>query len=100
MGFLKDWIALVMSCITIVNYAILVNGKLGSNFLPFRGLRQGDLLSPYLFLFCAKSLSSLISKAENKRELQGVAVARDGNKISHLLFVGDRILFYNASLKD
>ena len=52
----------MMQCITSVTYSININGKLSGKITPSRGLRQGDLLSPYLFLLCAKELSDLIKK--------------------------------------
>lgn len=62
--FTNLWIQLVMSCDTRVNYSILLNGKLSYNFTPSRGLQQGDSLSLYFFLFCAKELSSLLNRSE------------------------------------
>uniref|UniRef100_A0A2N9E653 Reverse transcriptase domain-containing protein n=2 Tax=Fagus sylvatica TaxID=28930 RepID=A0A2N9E653_FAGSY len=65
MGFHPKWITLMMECITTVSYSILVNGEPHGYIKPTRGLRQGDPLSPYLFLFCAEGLNSLIQKAKN-----------------------------------
>lgn len=73
-----------MSCVNMVNYSILVNGKPIITFTLLRSLRQGDPLSPYLFLICVEGLSLILSRAEHKGAIQGVATARGGNKISHL----------------
>ncbi|XP_042939495.1 uncharacterized protein LOC122274525 [Carya illinoinensis] len=95
--FCERWVALIMECVSTVSYAILTNGSPGEKFKPTRGLRQGDPLSPYLFLLCAEGLSAMLQSAEETRELKGVAVARGGTKVTHLLFADDCIIFGKAS---
>ncbi|XP_065622526.1 uncharacterized protein LOC136064552 [Quercus suber] len=69
MGFHEKWIKLIMHCITSVSYSILVNGVAYGNIIPTRGLRQGDPISPYIFLLCADGFSSLINDAAGTKEL-------------------------------
>lgn len=61
------------------------------------GLRQGDPLSPFLFLFVADALSALISKSMREDGLQGVKNCRGAHEISHLLFADDSLLFFHAT---
>ncbi|GMI66103.1 hypothetical protein HRI_000279600 [Hibiscus trionum] len=93
MGFSKQWIDLVLKCVSSVSYRIVLNNVPGEIFKPSRGLRQGDPLSPYLFLFCAEGLSALIKAARLRNEFKGVKVGRSGVTLTHLFFADDNILF-------
>ena len=63
MGFDSKWIQLISECISTVSYSVLVNGEPSSVIKPFRSVRQGDPLSPYLFLLCYEGLTQLIKQA-------------------------------------
>ncbi|XP_030939807.1 uncharacterized protein LOC115964686 [Quercus lobata] len=63
---------------------------------PERGLCQGDPLSPYLFLKCATGLQSLLHTAKMEGHIQGVAICRNGPRVSHLFFADDSVLFCRA----
>ena len=65
---------------------------------PTRGLRQGDPLSPYLFLFCVEGLEAILRKAANDGEINGFSLCRRGPKITHLFFADDCLLFCRATL--
>ena len=97
MGFQDRWIGLVMECITTVIYSILVNGEPNGEIKPSRGIRQGDPLSPYLFLLCSEGLDRLIQKATEKGDIQGVSICRNGPKLTHLFFADDSLLFCRAN---
>ena len=86
MGFHEKWVRLVMLCISSVKYWININGTDVGPIIPERGLRQGDPLSPYLFILCVEGLSSLIRDSERKGELHGCKVANGAPVVSHLFF--------------
>jgi hypothetical protein len=96
-GFHASWVQLIMKCISTVSYSALLNGKPTDIIIPERGLRQGDPLSPYLFLLCAKGLSTLLQKSKADHKLCGVAVSRGGPRVNHLLFADDSLLFFRAN---
>ena len=100
MGFHSTWIGWILECVKSVTYSILVNGEPKGHIIPTRGIRQGDPLSPYLFLLCSEGLNGLIEHAVDRKYIEGVSLCRNGPKISHLLFVDDSLLFCRARVRD
>lgn len=94
MGFSPQWI---MLCVETVDYSVLVNGNVTGPIILGRGLRQGDPLSPYLFIICAEGLSALIRKAEARGEINGAKICNNAPIILHLLFAYDCFLFFRAT---
>ena len=100
LGFSSKWIDLVMRCIASVSYSVLINGTACGNITPTRGLRQGDPLSPTLFLICIEGLSALINRAVRDQLLTGISICRGCSRVTHLLFADDSILFCKASVEE
>jgi hypothetical protein len=100
MGFAFKWCSLIMQCITIVRFSILINGQPTAKFTLSRGIRQGDPISPYLFIIFAEALSSLLSQAAISGWLPGVPTSPKGPCLNHLFFADDSLLFCKATPRD
>ena len=85
-----------MSCIRSISYAVLFNGEPMRHIKPTRELRQGDPLSPYMFLLCAIGLQGLLHKAEFDGAIRGVSICRNGPRVSPLFFANGSVLFCRA----
>ena len=100
MGFGPKWIRWIWWCVLTVTFSGLVNGVPAGFFPSSRGLRQGDPLSPYLFVLGMKVLSILLRRAVARGFLSGYSFR--GNEgfvfnISHLLFADDNMVFCEVS---
>ena len=100
MGFHERWISLIMMCVTIVEYSVLINEEAKGKINTTRGLRQGDPISPYLFLLCTEGLSAMLKKEESDGQIKGVVVYKGASHVSHLLFANDSIVFCRASVEE
>lgn len=100
LGFPGRWVNLTMRCVTNVSYFVLINSEPTNVIMPTRGIRQGDPLSPYLFMICAKSLSFMIRRAELDGDLYGVKLCKCVPLILHLFFVDDSMIFSRATREE
>ncbi|ONI06623.1 hypothetical protein PRUPE_5G070700 [Prunus persica] len=100
MGFYVRWVNLVMNLVHTVPFSLVLNGVQGNTFTPTRGIRQGDPLSPYLFLIVSEVLSLMIKKACEANHLQGLKFGRSGPTLSHLLFADDALFFIRANTQN
>ena len=86
-----------MSCISSVLTSILFNGGALDTFMPTRGIRQGDPLSPYISIMCMDYLGQLIQEKCAANSWNPVKDSRSGPAFSHLFFVDDLVLFAKAN---
>ena len=84
LGFVESMVSIIMSCLRSVSYSILLNSQPVGNIRPSIGLRQGDPLSPYLFL---------LKKAGVESDIRGVSICYNGPWVSHMFFADDSLLF-------
>uniref|UniRef100_A0A2N9I899 Reverse transcriptase domain-containing protein n=1 Tax=Fagus sylvatica TaxID=28930 RepID=A0A2N9I899_FAGSY len=99
-NFPASMIKLILSCVSSSSISVLFNGGKLEEFKPSRGIRQGDPLSPYLFILCMELLGFLIHEKCEANLWNPLKVARGGPAFSHLFFADDLVLFAKADRKN
>jgi len=99
MGFADKWRRWIKEYISTATISILVNGAPYKPFKMGRGLRQGDPLSPFLFLMRAEVLNRLLTKAVALGFFQGLHIGSDNICITHLQFADDILLFCEPKME-
>lgn len=69
--------------------SVLVNGAPTLEFSMSMGVRQGDLLSPFLFVLAMEALNIVMIKGVNLGIFHSISTPKEGPCISHLLYVDD-----------
>ena len=99
LGFGIGFIIWIMSFITTVSFYVLINGAASPLFHAERGLRQGFLLFPLLFLLVAEGLSRVFREAKSHGSLKGIQIYQVLH-LTHLLFVDDFLIFCTTTVRD
>ncbi|GKD61781.1 putative RNA-directed DNA polymerase, eukaryota, reverse transcriptase zinc-binding domain protein [Tanacetum coccineum] len=95
MGFSAKWRNWIHSCLNSAYASILVNGSPTKEFKIERGLRQGDPLSPFLFILAVEELNVVLLEATNNNVFHGFHIGKEKLHISHLQFVDDALIMGN-----
>ncbi|KAK3210984.1 hypothetical protein Dsin_015690 [Dipteronia sinensis] len=98
MGFPMRWMELVQDCISLSTLCFVINDKVLGEVVSSRGLRKGCLLSLYMFLMCAESLSCLIKNSKNNGKLLGFRYSRRSPLVKHPFFTDDSLLFCKVTM--
>ena len=89
-----------MACVSSMSFEVMVNGGKSESFIPSRGLRQGDPLSPYLFILGQKVLSRLLDQELRSRNICGIKASPNGPAITYVMYADDIVLFLKAHPKE
>lgn len=99
MNFPSKWRTWISSCVTSAAASVLLNGTPTTPFKLHRGLRQGDPLSPFLFVLVVEAMNLLIKKATDLHLWSGIPISKNGPSLTHLQFADDTIVFCNPSIQ-
>lgn len=92
----ESYIALISECLSTATFSISINGISGGFFKRSKGIRQGDPLSPYLFVLAMESRSRLL-QSRYESGIIGYHPRTENLKISHLVFADDVMVFFDGS---
>lgn len=92
-GYGERWRSWIRGCLASCNMSVIVNGKPRKSFKASRGLRQGDPLSPFLFILVADVLGRMVDRVKEAGLFKGLHTSRDRISATHLQFADDTIFF-------
>lgn len=96
-GLPRQMVNVIMQCVTNASFRLLWNGELTDGITQSRGVRQGDPLSPYIFVLCLERLAHRIMKEVAAGAWKPLKASRHGPAVSYLFFADDLMLFVESS---
>ncbi|XP_070024861.1 uncharacterized protein [Nicotiana sylvestris] len=96
MGFTERLIGIVFGLVSNNWYSILINGQPHGFFKSSRGIKQGDPVSPTLFIFAAETLSRGLNALHTNLYFCGFGMPKWSPKINHLAYADDMIIFSSS----
>nr|GEV35036.1 RNA-directed DNA polymerase, eukaryota, reverse transcriptase zinc-binding domain protein [Tanacetum cinerariifolium] len=100
MGFSNKWRKWIHGCLNSAYTSVLVNGSPTKEFKIQKGLRQGDPLSPFLFIIAMEALHVTLQEAKSKKLFEGVKVGYNKVDISHLQYADDALILGKWSIEN
>ncbi|GKU90242.1 hypothetical protein SLEP1_g4255 [Rubroshorea leprosula] len=100
LGFGIKWRGWIMECLSTSKISVLVNGSPTEEFKVGKGLRQGNPLSPFLFLMIGEGLNGLVQKAVSEGMFRGIEIGRKGLVVSLLQFANDTVIMGKADIEN
>lgn len=98
-GFPVRFCKLIDQCISTLWFLVMMNGTMQGFFKSSSGLRQGDPLSPYLFIIMQEVLTRLLKRGFQERRIGCFSHSRGASAITHLMYADDLVIFANAGKK-
>ncbi|XP_060190534.1 uncharacterized protein LOC132619737 [Lycium barbarum] len=98
LGFSERLIDMVYRIVSNNWYSVLVNGQQQGFFQSSRGVKEGDPLSPTLFILAAEVLSRNLNNLHNVPQFRGFGMPNWSPKVNHLAYVDDMIIFSSTDV--
>ena len=99
LGLCKKWIGWIKNCLEMSLVSVLVNGSPTIEFIPEKGLRQGDHLTTFIFLIMAEGLAGVVRQAKENDLLDNIEIGERKTNVSMVQFVDDTLFFSKANLQ-
>ena len=99
-GFKHNWVKWIGNLVSTTFFSILVNGSSTATFQTSTGLRQGDPLSPFLFILLAEGLDRTLKERQESGSIKGVGPHQGMDAQNHQQFVDDTMLMGVSSMRE